>query len=271
MVDGWRGALLATRVLAAEPQVLEQQPELSPRAPTPAWEGAGGWKSGDSWFATGHSINIDALGEAKSKRTEREAAEDDARRQLGLAAAAVEAPDFDPAMFDAEAEISGVRTAAVYRLPGREGVFLIACAPKDGVRVKTTFSPGKACAHALALFAAGEFAAASQAFSTLTQRGIQDPETLAYARAASARVNLKAGIKGETQLKALETLARFHEERDQWEQSLICWHQIYRETSEPDRPLLEKLAALSVRTHRPNNAASFRQEIERRWPASTPP
>lgn len=261
-------ATVSAPLALAEPEVIEREAELVALAPAAAWEGVGGWDAPGYWIATGHSITIDSLGVAKGKRTEREIAADDARTQLAKAAAAKEVRDFDPELFDVDAELRGLRTAAVFRLPHREGLFLIAVVPKNEMHVRATFAPVKARQHAIALFGGEDFVGASRAFSVLTTRGVQDPETIAFARAASARVNLAAGASGESRRQFLETLARFHETRSEWEAGLQCWNDLYRETEQPDRPLLERLAALADRTHRPNSAAAFRREIERRWPSS---
>ncbi len=155
---------------------------------------------------------------------------------------------------------------ATYRLPGRDGLFLIALAKTSEINVQVSFAPAKARAHGIALFGAQKYADASAIFAMLSTRGVQDAETLSWARAASAYVNLDAGFKGGTRTRALETLAVFHEKREQWDDCMKFYYQLYESTDSPDRELLEKLATVADRTHRSSNATAFRKEIERRWP-----
>jgi hypothetical protein len=267
LLPSFISCLLAVPVTAyADSHILKRDPELAKLIPHEALEGPGAWES-DVWLvATGQSIRIDSLGETKGRRTEAEFAEDDAKLRLARLAAALNDASFDPEMYELQADMKGVRVAATYRLDGRDTLFLTLVGRRANVHVKLLFSPDRARKFAQGLYTAGDWKGAAKAFAALNSHGIQDAETTAWARAASARVNLEAGVIGDSKLSAWKTLAVFHDERKQWDTSLKFYHQIYIETDSPDRPLCEKLANLAELTDRPNNAEAFRKEIQRRWP-----
>lgn len=263
--------LIGCAAAHADTQVLKRDPELSKLIPQEALQGPGAWEIGGRLVATGQCIEIDSLGKAKGRRTETEFAEDDAKLRLARLAATTKDASFNPEMFDLQMEMRGVRVAATYHLDRLQTLFLVAVAEKKDVEVKLSFSPVRARRHAQLLFVSGDWKEAAKIFSVLNSHGIEDAETIAWARAASAHVNLDAGVVGDSKVGALKTLAAFHEERKQWDSSLKFYHLLYTETDSPNRALLEKLVKLAKLTQRPNNAESFQKEIQRRWPQDSKP
>ena len=175
-------------------------------------------------------------------------------------------PLFDSESHELDEEMSGFQTAATYRLPGRDGLFLVGLVGQKDLRVRVSFDASKTRRNAKNAFGVGDFPRAARLFSALTQHEVQDPETTAFARAACAHVNLNAGVQGESRTEALKTLADFYIKRGDAEQALRFTYDLYRETETPDRALLERLVELSSRTHRDSNAEEFRKEINQRWP-----
>jgi hypothetical protein len=108
-------------------------------------------------------------------------------------------------------------------------------------------------------------------FAELTERGIQDPEVMALARAAAARVNLAAGVTGPSLIAALRLLGDFYFENNDAEQAVQFYYRLYREASGPDPVVLERLAQLCAQTHRNESATAFRKELSRLCPESTKP
>lgn len=251
---------------ATNSDFVERDAALAALAPADAFGGAGCWMTGDRYIATGHSISIDSLGPAKGKRTEREFAEEDARSRIAAEVARRQEPIFDPESHDVTAQMSGFQTAATYRLAGRDGLFLVGLVSRKDVHVRVSFDATKARRNAKSAFAAGDFSRAARLFSALTQHDVGNAETTAFARAASAHVNLAAGVKGESRTEALKTLSDFYFTHGDAEQALRLSYDLYRESETPDRPLLERLAELSSLTHRETNAEAFRKEIRLRWP-----
>ncbi len=189
--------LVLTVASAAGGGVLTQDPAFKGVIPAEAYDGVGAWAAGDYWVATGHSIDIDSLGAGKDQRTELQIAENDSRRGIALQAALADHPDVDEDSNDLHADINGFHTAATYKIDKRAGLFLIGIVKKDGVRVQLVFNPKKARIKAIALFDAKQFKEAATRLAALTARGVQDAETIAYARAASWHVNLDAGVTGD--------------------------------------------------------------------------
>jgi hypothetical protein len=107
-------------------------------------------------------------------------------------------------------EISGFRIAATYTLEGRDGLFLIGVVHEDAVSVKIAFDTESVHRNALAAFDTGDYARAARLLAELTERGIQEPDIVALARAASARVNLAAGVTGPPLIIALRLLGDFY-------------------------------------------------------------
>ncbi|HEY8668856.1 MAG TPA: hypothetical protein VIL86_19570 [Tepidisphaeraceae bacterium] len=250
--------------------VLSRDPEVEAIIPRSAYEGVGAWPVEQYVVATGHSIAITSLGEGKEKRTEKMLAEEDCRRQIAVHAAAVKVKDFDEDCYDLKAEISGFRTAATFKLEGREGLFLIGVVKADQIQVEPVFSPKKARLKAFALFEVGHYKEAAAILASLSQLGIQDEETIAFARAASWHVNLDSGVKGEARAAALKGLSRFYYDRQQYDDSVHKAYQLYLETAEPARDMLELLVDLCMRTRREGSAKKFQQELDRRWPTTAP-
>jgi len=246
----------------AEPEILAKNADLSARLPADAWNGPGAWSVDELRIATGHTTEVDALGSARGREMEEKAALEDAKRRLLFSAL----PETDREFFDITGEVKAAQTAAIYRLTGRQGLFAVLVAQASDVHAQTQLNADRARNQAKVLMKAGDFAAAARLLSRLTELGVQDKDTLDHAQAASAKVNLSKGIKGEAAAAALAFLSGYYERQDDLEASLKACHQLYLETAEPSRSLLEKLVDLSARTHRPNNAAAFHNEILQRWP-----
>jgi hypothetical protein len=244
---------------------------LAKMVPDDAFQGIGSWAKGDCWIATGYSVEVDSLGKGKGKRTEREFAEEEAKALMLKQAAISKYPDYDEGSYDMKGEITGFQTAATYRISAKEGLYLVGVAKKSGVQVDVLFSAKKARLTAIALFEAGRYHDAAVRFASLTQRGIQDMETMAYARAASWHVNLDSGIKGGPRLEALDGLGRFYLEQRDYEASLRHFYDLYVETDKPSRQLLDTLAQLCGKTHRGETAVKFQNEISQRWPLPDAP
>jgi hypothetical protein len=257
---------LLTTPAAAGVIILSRDPTLSARAPKDAWDGPGCWADSDRYFVTGHSTSLDSLGEAKGDRYERDFAEQDAKRRLAVKIAQEKDPQFTEDSYDLDVEMSGFQTVATYRLQGQDGLFLIGMVKRDDAVVHASFNVEKTRTRGRAAFKVGDFVRAARLFAALTQHGAQDGETVKYARAASAHLNLAAGVTKATRLEALHDLAAFYDGQGDAEMALQFEYQIYRELESPDRALLERLARLCAVTHRDDNAADFRNEIERRWP-----
>jgi hypothetical protein len=245
--------------------ILTSDKELAALLPHEAYEGVGSWANGGYLIATGHTIPIDALGDAKGRRTEKEFSEEDAKRRLILKAAAEKTPDVNEQMFDVVGDMTGFRVAASYQNKGTPGLFTVAVVEKKNIKIEVNFNTKKAREFAFHLFQASQFKEAAEAFSVLTQRGVQDAETVAYARAASWQVNLDSGVRGNGRTEALSALGSFYEEHDNLEAALQRYYALYKEIEKPERSFLEKLAGLCERTHRQETAERFRAEILRRF------
>lgn len=235
-------------------------------APAEALQGIGSWAKDDYWIATGYSVEVDSLGKSKGRRTERDFAEEEAKALILKQAAFSKYPDYDEGSYDVKGEISGFQTAATYRIPAKDGLYLVGVAKKSDVQTDLVFNPKKARLTAIALFETGKYHDAAARFASLTQRGIQDLETMAFARAASWHVNLDSGIKGQPRVEALDGLGRFYLEQRNYEASLRYAYDLYVETEKPGRQLLDTLVMLCEKTQRRETAANFQKEISKRWP-----
>lgn len=260
-------SLLAASALSAT--ILSLDAELANAMPPSALEGVGCWIVGERMFVTGYSTSANSLGDTKAKRVERDFAEEDARVRVSRAVAHEQSPQFDEDSYSLSSEVSKFTPVATYRIEGREGLFLVGVVKRDAVHVRVGFDITKTRQNATAAFEAADFARAARLFAALTQHDVQDADTSAHARAASAHLNLAAGVTGATKLEALRELSIFYEKRNAPEMALRFYYQVYQAIEKPDRALLEKLAALSAQTYRESNAAAFRTEIERRWPSNT--
>lgn len=240
-------------------------------APAEALQGIGSWAKDEYWIATGYSVEVDALGKSKGRRTERDFAEEEAKALILKQAAMSKYPDYDEGSYDLKGEISGFQTAATYRMPAKDGLYLVGVAKKSDVQVDVVFNPKKSRLTAIALFEAGKYRDAAGRFAALTQRGIQDGETMAFARAASWHVNLDSGVKGEPRVEALDGLGQFYLERANYDASLRHFYDLYLESETPSRQLLDTLVLLCAKTHRGETAANFQNEIRKRWPLPDAP
>lgn len=248
--------------------VLTHDPAYDAIVPKAAYEGVGSWIAGQHYVATGRSSAYDALGEVKGKRTEQDAAAEDSRRRILARAAGLDDAALEDGCYDITGSLSGFATAARFKLEGMDGVFLIGVAKKEQVSAHAEFSPKKARAHAMGLFDDGKYKEAAGRLADLTQRGIQDDETVAYAHAASWYVNLESGIDGTTRSEALEGLAQFYYDRKAYEKSLRHYYDLYREQSKPSLTLLNRLVELCEETKREETARNLRDEIARTYPDS---
>ena len=268
-IRGLSGALLllaGTGALSQGANTLSSDPALTNLVPEEAYAGVGAWPSGGYWVATGYCSEIDALGPGRGKRTEKEWAQEDAKSRVLKRAAVEKVPDYDEGAYDLEAQVSGFRAAAAYKLAGKDGLFLIGLVKKGDVHIEVQFNPKKARSTAFGLFDSGQFSAAASRLGDLTRRGIQDPETMAYARAASWQVNIQAGVRGAPRIEALKGLGQFYLERDNYEPSIHLFYDLYQETEKPDRQLLETLIQLCYKTTRRETGDKLRQELEKRYP-----
>jgi hypothetical protein len=259
-------AYLCVPVTLLSATILSRDDSLSRFVPAEAYQGIGFWENGDSWVAVGYSTEIDALEKSKGKRAERDFAEEDAKALILKQAALAKNPDYDGSSYDLNGEVNGFQTAATYRIEGKDDFYLIGIAKKSGVRVDVVFNPQKARLTAIALFEAGKYRDAAGRFAALTQRGIQDGEMMAFARAASWHVNLDSGVKGEHRVEALDGLGQFYLERANYDASLRHFYDLYLESETPSRQLLDTLVLLCAKTHRGETAANFQNEIRKRWP-----
>lgn len=265
----WLSILLSSP--GADPVILQQHQALAATLPLDAWAGPGVWCQ-DGWLvATGQSASIDALGAAKGRGKEEEIALEDAKRRLLIASAQSRYPDFDESLYMLLGDVENIRTAAVYRLPPSGNLFLVVVAQASSIRTEVKPDLVKGGKSARSLFAMGEFVQAAKLFSKLTELGAQDRETVAYAKAASAEVNLRAGAQGVNAENALKLLGEFYESKGDLEASLKVLHQLYLRVEKPEKWLVEKLADLSLQTHRPNSAAAFKKELITRWPPPVKP
>jgi hypothetical protein len=264
-------SLIASQVSLSTPIVLSKDPELMALVPAEAREGAGSWRAGGYYIATGYSNPAESLGAEMEKSIEQNLAEKDAKARIIREAILRKDSKFDEDSYTCKAEISGFRVAATYKLEGRDGLFLVGVAPEDAVSVKIAFDTGSARRNALLAFNTGNYGQAARLLAELTERGIQDPEVMALARAASARVNLAAGVTGPSLIAALRLLGDFYFENNDAEQAVQFYYRLYREASGPDPVVLERLAQLCAQTHRNESATAFRKELSRLCPESTKP
>ncbi len=259
------GAFQADSLNAADIKVLQANERLKTQLPPAAMEGTGAWAVGDAYIATGQSIAINSLTASKGRLYEEQFAKDDAKRRVLVLAAHDQVPNFDPEFFDVEGEVIGSETVLVYRLPPSESLFVVMVAGKGDVWVKAKLETAKGLARAHAFFNGESYSEAARLFAKLTELGAQDAETEAFAKAASAEVNLQAGINGKPRRDSLKYLGEFYRKHENSEASLRAFYQLYKDQKPAERWLLEKLETLSAETHRPNNAAAFRKEISQRW------
>lgn len=248
--------------------ILSRDDVLARLVPGEAYHGIGAWETVDYWLATGNSTAIDAFGKNKGKRAERDFAEADAKALILKQAALAKTPDYDGGAYDLKGEVNGFQTAATYRIEGKDDLYLIGVAKKSGVWADVVFNPKKARLSAIALFESGKYHDAAGRFARLTQRGIQDGETMGFARASSWHVNLDAGVKAEARSEALEGLGQFYLKRANYDASLRYFYDLYLESEPPNRQLLDTLAMLCEKSGRNATAARFKKEISRRWPVS---
>jgi hypothetical protein len=263
-------SLIASHVSLGAPIILTKDPELMALAPAEASEGAGSWRAGGYYIATGYSTSAESLG-AEKEGIEQNLAEKDAKARIIHEAILRKDPQFDEDSNTGKAEISGFRIAATYKLEGRDALFLVGVAREDAVSVNIAFDTGSARRNALLAFNGGDYGRAARLLAELTERGVQDPEIIALARAASARVNLAAGVTGPSLFAALRLLGDFYFEKNDAEQALQFYYRLYRETSGLDLVVLERLAELCAQTHRNESATAFRKELSRLCPESTKP
>jgi hypothetical protein len=264
-------SLIASQVGLGAPIILTKDPELMALAPAEASEGAGSWRAGGYYIAAGYSTSAESLGAEKEKGLEQNLAEKDAKARIIHEAILRKDPQFDEDSYTCKAEISGFRIATTYKLEGRDALFLVGVAREDAVSVNIAFDPGSARRNALVAFNTGDYGRAARLLAELTERGIQDPEIMALARAASARVNLAAGVTGPSLSAALRLLGDFYFEKNDAEEALQFYYRLYLETSSLDPVVLERLAELCVQTHRNESATAFRKELSRLCPESTKP
>ena len=258
--------LCSTTVFGAD--VLSRDDALAKLVPAEAYRGIGSWEIGNFWIAVGHSTEIDSLAKNKAKRVERDFAEADSKTLLLSRAALTKDAEYDASYYDVKGEIAGFQTAATYRLEGKSDLYLIGLAKKSDVQVEVVFNARKARLSAIAIFEAGKYREAARRFATLTQRGIQDAETIAFARAASWHVNLDSGVKAESRIEALDELGQFYLNQRNYEASLAHFYDLYLETEKPSRQLLDTLVTVCEKTRRSETAAKFQKEINRRWPSN---
>lgn len=261
MLQVIKGVILLSLCFPCVAAVLTHDATFDPVVPSEAYQGVGSWMTGDNIIATGHSTEMDSLGPGKDKRTEQEWALDDCKRRIMVQVAASKDISFDEDFYDLAGEVKGFATAATFKIDGREGLFLIGVANKNQVSVHAEFNPKKARTRAIDLFDAEKYKEAAVRFADLTQRGIQDDETVAYARAASWHVNLESGISGSTRTEALDSLGQFYYERQNYEASLQHFYALYLITQEPDVGLIKRLIDLCEKTHRDETAAKFDAEL----------
>jgi hypothetical protein len=263
--------MIASQASLSSPVVLRKDPALMALVPAKAFEGIGSWSAGGYYIATGYSTSAESLGAEREKGIEEKIAEKDAKARISHQAALRKNPQFDEESYTCQAEISGFRIAATYKLEDRDGLFVVGVAPEDAVRVNIAFDAGRARRNALVAFNAGDYGHAARFLAGLTERGIQDPEIIAMARAASAGVNLVAGITGDSRIAALRVLADFYFEKGDAEEAVQFYYRLYRESNVPDRVVLERLAELCAQTRRDDSAKAFRKEVSRLWPESVKP
>lgn len=245
-------------------KLVKENVDLMAPLPKEALAGAGVWSAAGYIFVTGHSKAVDIFAGSKKNRTEREIAELDAKQRLMKFLAKEEFPDFESDFYDIEGTFSGEQTAAVYHIPREEGIFLTLAFAPENVDLRVVFNPEKTRKRAEALFEAEEWNKAGSVLALLTQKGVQDPKTVGLAQAASAHVNLEAGVTGKHRESAFEVLGGFYFSRNEWEKSLRYFFDLYSLLPEPGAELLMRLADLSEKTGRPNNAAAFKKEAKLR-------
>lgn len=260
VLDGLQAADLAVREKGADTPI---------QAPEEAWRAPGAWKVGDYWVGTGITDRTKVLSNADGRLLDREFAELDARARILAAAAREDDPRFAREFFELDGRVSQEVFAGSYSFGADGPLHVILIAPQNGVTYTSRFNPALARTIAQRCYRAGDWAEASRIFALLTANNVQDEDTMAWARASAARVNLEAGVRGETKLLNLGLLAEFHESQKEWEEALKLRHQVYLETEEPSREALEKLAQLADCTHRSQMARALNAEITRRWPKST--
>jgi hypothetical protein len=231
-------SLIASNFSFGAPIILSKEPKLMALVPAEASEGAGSWRAGGYYIATGYSYSAEALGEGKEKDIDQNFAEKDAKARIVREAALLKDAQFDEDTYTCKAEISGFRIAATYKLEGRDALFLIGLARENAVRIDIAFDTVSARSNALVAFDAGDYGRAARLLAELTERGIQDPEIMALARAASARVNLAAGVTGPSLIAALRLLGDFYFEKNDAEQAVQFYYRLYREASGPDPVVL---------------------------------
>jgi tetratricopeptide (TPR) repeat protein len=263
--------MIASQPSLSSPIVLRKDPALMALVPTQAFEGIGSWSAGGYYIATGYSTSAESLGAEREKGIEEKLAEKDAKARISCEAALRKDPQFDEESYTCQVEISGFRIAATYKIEDRDGLFVVGVAPEDAVSVNIAFDAGSARRNALVAFNAGDYGHAARLLAGLTERGIQDPEIIALARAASAGVNFVAGITGASRMAALRVLADFYFEKGDAEEAVQFYYRLYRESNDPDRVVLERLAELCAQTHRDDSAKAFHKEVSRLWPESAKP
>jgi hypothetical protein len=259
--------MIASQASLSSPIVLRKDPALMGLVPTKAFEGVSSRSGGGYYIATGYSTSAESLGAERKKGIEEKLAEKDAKARIGRAAALRKDLQFHEESYTCQAEISGFRIAATYKLEDRHGLFVVGVAPEDAASVNIALDAGSA----FAALNAGDYGDAARLLAGLTGRGIQDPETIALARAASAGVNLVASVSGASQIAALRVLADFYFEKGDTEEAVQFYYRLYRKSNDPDPVILKRLAELCVQTHRDNNAKAFRKEVSCLWPESVKP
>jgi hypothetical protein len=88
-------SLIASQVSLNAPIVLSKDSELMALVPAEASEGAGSWRAGGYYIATGYSSSAEALGEGKGKGVDQNSAEIDAKARIVREAALGKDAEFD--------------------------------------------------------------------------------------------------------------------------------------------------------------------------------
>lgn len=261
-------AILIVLVSSAVTVASSQEPSASSRLTSEeilaafpdAGTKAGVWLGHGVVVATGVSPSIENFDENKNRRIENQFAIADAKGRIMKEMANGNFPEYDPATHDLEGTFREMVTLRS-DIHSKGGVMATVSLPLSRLVVSVKYNVKKAREHGAGLFDSRDWSEAALVFARLTQEGVQDPETIALALAASAHVNLEIGVNGERRFEALERLGEFYLSKGKPEESIKYYFQIYSECAKPNKALLQRLISLCELTNRPDNGRLFAEEL----------
>jgi len=226
--------------------------------PKEAYERAGVWVAGNLYIATGQSRSVDAPSKAKGVNAAKRLAEEDCESRILHEFAKRNLNGFDQTIYETEGEISGLECVTSYSDSETGVYFFVGKVVKSQIKARLKFSRDKACRYALERFEKSDYLAVEAIESKFAAHAISDPAIGSLAQASRWHLALQTTTDAATLAQSHSGLGDFYFRRQQYEESLKHFYNLYESSSKPDSVLYERLGDLCELTHRPDNAAQFR-------------